>query len=56
MKEDNDDVESGTDRTPCECGHAAHDHQRQGECSVDGCDCPRYMPEEDEEDIADGRL
>ncbi len=48
MDEDSDGVESGTDRTPRDCGHAADDHRHRGECSIDDCDCPRFTPEDDE--------
>jgi hypothetical protein len=54
MMEDRDDVDYGSDGTPCECGDAADDHQ--GECSAEDCECPRYTPAEDEEEErADGR-
>ncbi|HQQ76249.1 MAG TPA: hypothetical protein PLB01_02750 [Thermoanaerobaculia bacterium] len=52
----------GDEKTPCTCGHARDEHRgtisdvgglvgSYGlECLVAGCDCPRYAPDDEDED------
>lgn len=36
--------------TECFCGHDLDDHENDGNCSMDGCDCFEFDPIEEDED------